>query len=272
MSSKIAVAMSLYKSDRIDNVNKAIYSILNQSFSDLVLFLQVDGSINEEVKELVSKYSLDDRVKVFFNEENKGLAYRLNAIIDLVVDDPSFAFIARMDADDIARNDRFQLQVDFLLKNAHISVIGSDVIEIDESDRHVFYKSMDSEHSVMYSRIIKKCPFNHPSVMFRKSVFESGIRYDSKLKNTQDYYLWVDLIKNGFEFSNINEPLLYFRVDSDFHNRRGFDKAMNDVKSRMYAFKNLNNISASNLMHVALLFFLRIAPPKIKEIAYKKFR
>ncbi|WP_263641611.1 hypothetical protein [Vibrio diabolicus] len=45
-----------------------------------------------------------------------------------------YLYIARMDADDICNLERFDKQVDFLKKNAQISVVGSDVIEINEED------------------------------------------------------------------------------------------------------------------------------------------
>jgi hypothetical protein len=94
----------------------------------------------------------------------------------------------------------------------------------------------------------------------------------SSLKNTQDYYLWVDLVKDGCLFANINETLLKFRIDENFHQRRGLKKAMNDLKSRLYSFKILKNYSISNVLHVILLFILRVSPAWIKKLAYKKLR
>ncbi|MDV5059493.1 glycosyl transferase, partial [Vibrio diabolicus] len=120
--------------------------------------------------------------------------------------------------------------------------------------------------------IIKRCPFNHPSVMFRMSVFEDGFRYKSELMNTQDYYLWVDLLAAGKNFANINEPLLMFRINESFHSRRGFKKAMNDLNSRIYAFKKLDVLNLSNIIHTISLFLLRIAPTSIKKWAYKTLR
>lgn len=56
------------------------------------------------------------------------------------------------------------------------------------------------EHEKIKKNVIKKCPFNHPSVMFRNLIFEEGFRYKDSLKNTQDYYLWVDLLAAGKRF------------------------------------------------------------------------
>lgn len=273
--SNVAVAMSIYKNDSVKYVKLCLDSILSQTYFNYHIYIQVDGCIEPEVYDLLVSYKEkhDDIFSISFDSDNKGLAFRLNQIIDKVVDNGNYSFIARMDADDVCDASRFMTQVNFLKDNPNVDVVGSDVIEIDSDGNEVFYKKMDSEHSTIESKLIKKCPFNHPTVMLRTSVFANGVRYKSELKNTQDYYLWVDLIKLGYVFSNINRSLLYFRVNEDFHNRRGFDKAMNDVRSRFYALRELPyTFTFSNSIHIFLLFALRVSPSFLKKIVYKKFR
>ncbi|MGR5094954.1 glycosyltransferase [Vibrio maritimus] len=273
MTKKVAVAMSVYKSDSFDNLKLAIDSILQQSYECLDFYIQVDGYIESSCRELLDSYSDLENVFVTFNKENKGLAFRLNTIIDNVVEKGHYKYIARMDADDISFYNRIELQVQFLEDNKNVSVVGSDVIEISDSGKEIFHKRMFYSHDDIAKKIIKKCPFNHPTVMFRESVFSNSLaRYKNELKNTQDYYLWVDLLASGHKFANLPNALLYFRVNGDFHSRRGFDKAMNDLRSRVYAFQKLDVLSASNFVHMLLLFLLRISPVKIKEMAYKYLR
>ncbi|ANQ18447.1 glycosyl transferase [Vibrio natriegens] len=264
--------MSIYKSDVDIYVKKSIDSILSQTYRDLFLYVEVDGEIPDSIKKILLDYEGYENVSITFNENNLGLAYRLNSIIDKAVSTGSFSYLARMDADDISDRSRFKKQVEFLEANQDISVVGSDVYEISSNEELMFYKKMDSSIETIKHNIIKKCPLNHPSVMFSMSVFHEGYRYQSHLKNTQDYYLWVDLLAAGKVISNINEPLLYFRVDDAFHTRRGFGKAVNDVKSRLYAFKKLNALTLSNSIHLALLFALRIAPAFAKKWAYRNLR
>lgn len=271
MENKIAVALSIYKSDTVEYLEESIFSILNQTYSNFDLYIKVDGMVSSKVYDYLNSLNYDN-VFLDFDSENKGLAFRLNQIIDTVVKKGTYQFIARMDADDISDLNRFSEQVDFLLSNPNVDVIGSDIIEIDENGVELFYKRMDSNFNDIKNRIIKRCPFNHPSVMFRTNIFNEGFRYNSDLMNTQDYYLWVDLLAGGKVFSNINKPLLKFRVNSLFHSRRGFNKAVNDVKSRLYAFKKLDVINFSNIIHVISLFILRISPTNVKKIAYKLLR
>jgi hypothetical protein len=274
MKNNVAVLMCVYEKDNLIFFKESVQSIINQTFDDLILFIYVDGPIFGIKKDYLECLDAESsKIKVVFGIKRLGLAHGLNCLLDLVCVESDFDYIARMDADDICRLDRIAIQVDFLQKNKHISVVGSDVVEIDESGNTLFYKKMEAKHLELSSNIIKRCPFNHPSVMFRQNVFfNDSARYISSLQNTQDYYLWVDLLKTGHLFANINEPLLEFRIDKNFHSRRGLKKALNDFKSRVYAFQELKCYSFSNFIHTVLLVILRISPSVIKKIAYNKFR
>ena len=37
----------------------------------------------------------------------------------------------------------------------------------------------------------------------------------------EDYYLWLKLISNDYVVENIEEPLVWMRVDSNLYKRRG---------------------------------------------------
>ncbi|OCH52805.1 glycosyl transferase [Vibrio sp. ZF57] len=273
MYKKVAVAMSVYKSDIAENIKLSIDSILGQSYSNLDVFIEVDGYISEDCVELLNLYSKLDNVFVNFNSENRGLATRLNSIIDKIIEIGEYTYIARMDADDIAFTERITEQVNFLDENSEVSVVGTDLIEISDSGEEIFHKKMYYDHHSISIAIIRKCPFSHPTVMFRENVFsKSYIRYKPELMNTQDYYLWVDLLSAGHIFANIPRPLLYYRVNDDFHSRRGWNKAMNDLRSRVYAFKKLDVLSFSNVLHTLMLFLLRISPSFVKSAAYKFLR
>jgi glycosyltransferase involved in cell wall biosynthesis len=269
---KVAIAMSIYKADKFLFIKECIESLKCQTYKNLTVFIMVDGQVNNEVENYLKALNEDVFFDITFNSTNLGLAKRLNQIIDKVLAIGSYTYIARMDADDVCEPLRIEKQVNFLGINPEISVVGTDLIEIDFDGVHLFYKSMAKTNEILVKNIIKKCPFNHPTVMFRNTIFNKNYRYKASLKNTQDYYLWVDLVKAGYLFANINEPLLKFRIDENFHKRRGLEKAMNDLKARIYSFKTLKNYSVGNLLHVILLFILRVSPPTIKKIAYKRFR
>lgn len=262
--------LCVYNKDKPEFVSVAIESCLNQSV-DCSIYIYVDGKIDPVLDKCIESYSLYDSISIFRGEDNKGLAFGLNLLIDQCLSTDA-EYIFRMDADDISTRDRVEQQINFLCNNPNIDIVGSDVIEIDEQGNECFYKRMEPDSKELYKNIIKKCPLNHPSTAFRRVFFEQGLRYKEDLKNTQDYYLWVDALSHGFNISNINSPLLYFRVDEDFHQRRGFKKALNDLNARLYAFKKLDVNTMSNYVHTILLVTLRLSPSFVKKYVYKRFR
>ncbi|WP_079254041.1 glycosyltransferase [Endozoicomonas arenosclerae] len=264
--------MSIYKNDSAFALKKAIESLINQSFSKLILFIEVDGNVGDEIRSTLDTYSNNNHVEINYNSANKGLAFRLNQVVDKVVVFESVEYIARMDADDICHPDRFKKQVEFLSKNPEVDIVGSSVFEIDEKDMIQTYKAMPTSDSVLKKRLIKQCPFNHPTVMFRRRVFDDGNRYSSDLKNTQDYYLWIDLASKGYKFANIDEPLLAFRIDPEFHSRRGKKKAKNDYMAKVYAMEKLDKKNLKNWSYTFAIYGLRMSPSSISKLAYKYLR
>ncbi|MEY2344619.1 glycosyltransferase [Proteus mirabilis] len=77
-------------------------------------------------------------------------------------------FIARMDADDICEPTRFQKQIEYFESNPHVAVCGTQVTEFHDNG-YTQIKKNTNRTSHLYKNIIKRCPFNHPTVMFNLS-------------------------------------------------------------------------------------------------------
>lgn len=158
---KVAVIMSVYKGDALPYVILSVNSILNQTYTNLVFVIQVDGPVHPNVLDYLFDISKsDNRIVLIVSQANLGLAARLNQSIDYIEERGDISFIARMDADDISQSYRIEKQVNFLLANNDIDVVGSDVQEIDDKGAYLFYKRMPCSHEEIYRKFITKCPFN----------------------------------------------------------------------------------------------------------------
>lgn len=274
MTKYLAVIMSVYHGDKADWLNQSIQSVFSQTFKSFDFFLQVDGNIDDSLREVISFFEHKyQNFYVEFYPSQKGLAFQLNRSIDRANAQRRYDYFVRMDADDICDHQRFEKQISFFELNDSVSVLGTDTIEIDENGQEIFNKHMRGSHEEILKYIIKRCPVSHPTVMIKGSIFQDvSNRYNFRLKNTQDYFLWVDLIYKGYVFANLNEPLLYFRISKDFYSRRGFKKCFNEFYSRLYAMKKLKKISLSNIGFTVALFIMRLSPRYIKKIAYLKLR
>lgn len=270
---KLVVLMSVYHGDRLDFVLQSFTSLIKQQYAEFDIYIQFDGCIDPLVEEYLLSIT-DDRLHISMRPENRGLAYSLNELIDRALLAPEqYSYFARMDADDVCSLDRFLKQVQFLELNCCIDVVGSWCEEIDEENNSLFYKKLVTDDYSLKTNIVKRCPFIHPSVVFRRKIFEQGHRYNTNIHLTEDYYFWVDLASHGYLFANIPEYLIKYRINKNFYQRRcGYKKAIAETKSKFYAINVLNHKSVSNYLYAFATFFLRICPQSVARWIYSKFR
>ncbi|GGA78544.1 glycosyl transferase [Neiella marina] len=263
------VGMAVYAGDRVDWVALAIESVLRQTYQDFLLCVVIDGPIAPDMRDLLTKLDKEQqRMVLIESETNLGLAACMNGVIDYANEfSPSFFF--RMDSDDICFRGRLARQVKFFRDNPGVSVVGSSLVEIDEKGSSVGRRKMPKKHHEIMRFMPKRCSLNHPTIAIRYDVLEQGFRYNPQLQNTQDYFLWVDLAVAGFQFANINKPLLKFRRAKGFFKRRGLSKSFNEFRARLYAMKKLDRVSPGNLFYACSVFVIRMMPPPLLKFAYK---
>ncbi|MCD1216807.1 glycosyl transferase 2 family protein [Vibrio cholerae] len=271
-SMRVAIIMSVYRSDTLDNIRLSFSSILEQESEVPYIYIFRDGEVNINIQCYLDELSTLDNVYVIQSESNLGLSKALNILIDKVMLNEDVEFIARMDADDIARNKRIKRQVEFLIENPDIDICGTSCREFGASFA-LEEKHLPITHQELLDFSIVRCPFIHPSVMFRRRVFETGIRYPTDTALTEDMALWFELLVSGFKFANINEVLLDYRLNENtIKRRKGMDKALSEVKIRLYYMFKLKRISFKSILLILSRFAFHLLPDSIMKYAYKNVR
>ena len=202
-----SVVMCVYN-EQLADLKAAIDSISNQSYDDFEFIIVLDQPKNAALVPLVLDYaSKDRRIKVIKNDQNIGHAESLNRAIALA----QRAFVVRMDADDISHPNRLQVLYEQIDK--HTDVYFSQYHVIDEQGI-TLKKSlpMPAKTATLQKILKRKNIICHPTVMMRTEVIQKE-KY-SELLVSEDYDLWVRLIKSGYVFKGINEALLDYRVRS----------------------------------------------------------
>ena len=94
-----------------------------------------------------------------------------------------------MDSDDIAVSNRFELQLCVFMEHPDVSISGGQIEEFITSPDDVVGKRIVPKTDAELKEYMKRrCPFNHMTVMFKRSdVFEAG-NYQDWFWN-EDYYL-----------------------------------------------------------------------------------
>ena len=153
----ISVIMGVYNAEK--TVLRAAESILAEQ-EELELILIDDASTDGTPDVLGALKERDARVLLLRNDQNRGLAYSLNAGLHVARGE----FIARMDADDFSHAGRLAAQKKFLEENPSYAFVGSAANLAEQGKiygRRSFPAAPDEKE------LIRRCPFIHPSLMFR---------------------------------------------------------------------------------------------------------
>lgn len=206
----ISVIMSTYKEDE-RLLRESIESILNQTYRDFEYIIILDYPDNDVHKSVIEEYALkDDRIHFYINEKNMGLTDSLNRGLSLCHGE----YIARMDADDISLPDRLERQMKYLEKN-HYDLIGGITEMINENGSLLYsIKSVPTDPKKINKALRYSQCIAHPTWLGKKEVFEKNAGY-RHMPLCEDYDFTLRAVLNGFVISNLNEPVLKYRMTSN---------------------------------------------------------
>lgn len=203
--------MSVFNGEK--HLSKAIESILDQTFCDFE-FIIIDDASMDSSRDIIQTFARKDtRIRLIENHTNLGLAASLNIGIQQARGD----FIARMDADDISLERRFEKQIVVLRNNPDIYVLGTFVKVIDENGHYIRKFDVPYNPIEIFWNIVTgfKPAFIHPTVLIKKDFFAQIGLYNEDFRAGQDYELWSRLIISNYKpncVGNLPESLLLYRA------------------------------------------------------------
>jgi len=205
----ISVIMSVYN-EEVAWLKESIESILNQTYQNIEFIIIVDNPQNNALIDIIEDYSKKDiRIKFYINSENKGLIYSLNRAIDYC----SGKYIARMDADDISHLNRFEKQLNYLIKN-DLDLIGSN-INLFKNQRDFFYTTNKLITHKYLKKMLSKGTIGivHPTFFGKQEIFKK-LKYNYSL-HTEDKEFLARVFCNNYNVGNIRDTLLDCRYSNN---------------------------------------------------------
>jgi glycosyltransferase involved in cell wall biosynthesis len=203
----VSVIMSVYNQET--TIAEAIESVIAQTYTDWE-FIIIDDCSADRSLEIVKWYARQqDRIRVFENEHNMGLAASLNKGIKAA----QGKYIARMDGDDFSYRERLEKQVAFMRENPDVDILGTGAELIEENGDTIAYKNLPETHYELVANIYKICPFFHSSVIIRQEFLERSGGYNERLRRGQDFDLWSRMWCQA-TFHNLQEPLIRYQTNS----------------------------------------------------------
>ena len=214
---KYSVLMTVYTKDNPEYFKLALDSMVNQTYKPDEIVLVKDGPIVESLQKVIDAH-INAGVSIVQVQlpQNVGLGLALNAGIKVIKNE----LIARMDSDDYSMPERCELQVREFEKNPNLDVIGCPVKEfVGTIDNIVGERKVPLTNKEIYKFAKKRDPFNHPTVMYRKSAVEAAGCYSDYRKN-QDTDLWIKMLSNHVTCKNLEEAVFRFRFDEGTYKKR----------------------------------------------------
>jgi GT2 family glycosyltransferase len=269
--SKVAVVVSLYKNDTLRTLVPAIKSLCTQT-KKVDIFVQEDGLVKPEVDSYLEELKTEGKIYYLGKrEENLGIAPSYNELFEKVLQ-KDYEYIARMDSDDIAVQDRIEIQYNFMQKNKSIDVVGGYIQEFGDDFEYDKIVKYPLSHDEIFNFFSKRAPLANVTTFFRITYFQKAGLYPTTSPTNEDTLLWLNGFEKGCTFANINKTLVKVRVSKDFFTRRaGIKKAWSDLKDRALVIRTLRYNFTSYIYAVAL-FFVNIAPAYVKKFLYKVLR
>ena len=266
---KFSVVMAVYEKDNSEWLQAAVQSILNQTVRSDDIVIVADGPLTPALDAALHNYEANEKsISIVRLNKNQGLGNALNVGIDQAKNE----LVARMDADDIAVVNRFELQLAKLNADSKLAIVGGHIAEFTgDLDNIVAYRKVPVKHAEIKEFSRRRSPFNHPTVMYKKSVIQSLGGYDVTAIRIEDYDLWLRALSNGVVCANVDEVLINYRSTVDAMQRR---KTFTSLKSHINArhrFYKRGDISLTDFVYgVTTQTVLFVMPVRLASAAFKK--
>ena len=219
---KLSIITTVYNAEAY--LRKSLESVFSQTFQDFELILVNDGC-SDGSRDILLEYVARPNVRLLENQYNEGCPFGRNrALVEATGE-----YVAVHDADDISLPDRFRQEVEFLDEHKDVTFLGSHAVKISHTGSvlgYMHYPPPTTEEGFKCIVRYKLNPIIDPSCMYRRmAILENGgYTMDAELHTAPDFDLWCRLLSLGHHMSNIQEPLIQYRINPQGVTRSKRDK------------------------------------------------
>lgn len=209
---KVSVVLPFFNAEK--TLERAVRSILNQTFDDFELILVNNNSTDESANLAWLLAAEDKRIKLL-SEHQQGVTFAANKGNKAAIGQ----YIARMDADDFSHPERLQKQVELLDSHPEIGVASCLVRHVGHHENtEGLHKFVDWANSIQTPIEIRlncfiEAPVINPTVLYRRELLDQFGGYVHG-GFPEDYEMWLRWISHGVNIQKVPE-VLFDWYDSD---------------------------------------------------------
>lgn len=262
----LAALVTVYHRIVPEELSQALESLAAQTRPADEIVIVEDGPIGEGLRTVVDAFvGKRPEARTVVLARNRGAGPASAAGMATITSE----LVARLDADDIARPERFARQVAFFDAHPDVDVLGTALAEFaEEPGDGDKVRTLPETHDEItrYARI--NSPVNNPSVMMRVAAVEKAGGYRD-VHHMEDYDLYARLLASGARFHNLPEPLTWFRVSPDQFARRtgrGMFAAERQMQRNLVSYGLISRPRA--VLNLAVRTAYRLLPTALLTRAY----
>lgn len=206
--SKISVFVACYNYGRF--LPKCLNSILNQTRkTDEILV--VDDASTDNTPEIIKPYL--GKVKYIRHKKNIGSQKMFNVGVTIAKGD----YILAISADDWLRPQMLEKEASILDRNPEVGLVYSQAFTVEQGQKRLIVARPAGKESYIGRKedfkllLTQGCFIPAMTVLVRKKVYDHLGSWDTKLKFSQDYEMWIRIAKH-YALAYIAEPLAYYRI------------------------------------------------------------
>ena len=175
--------------NRAETINRAVTSVLSQSYSKLEIII-VDDASTDNTYEVVKEIS-DERVKYFKLESNLGGAGARNFGIEKA----KGSFIAFQDSDDEWLPNKLKSDLELFAKDEKIDCLFSRYWQVDGKFSKLIPMKSSIDNNKLYSDLLVRNLIGTPTAIVKAEVFDKVLGFNASLPRYQDWELFIRIAK-----------------------------------------------------------------------------
>ena len=211
----ISVLLPVYNSEKY--IERAVYSILNQSYSNVELIVCDDGSSDKSYSIVKSLAKKDKRIRLFKNKGNLGKVATINLYKKYCLGE----YITIHDSDDYSDEKRFEYLLNEFKKDNELNMVGSYCHIVSEKGKRLRIDERETDYFLILERLVINSQFNGATVLMKKKAWDEAGGYRKYFNNYayEDYDLTAR-IALAYKAINIALPLYFYRQHSHSFSKR----------------------------------------------------
>lgn len=246
ITSEPLVSIIMLTYNRVQYLEKAIKSVISQTYTNWELIIIDDGS-TDTTAALVKNIE-ESRVRYIKHENNAGLHARRKESLSY----PKGSYVAVLDSDDFwISSTKLQEQVDWLEEHIDCVLVGTFASLVDTEGTAFGTAKYETGDVTIRNKILQRNQFTHSAVMIRRDALQQTKGYQPIL--AEDLELFLQLGKLG-TFANIPAPMTAHRVHEQSENDHGIKmcSAVHKIIARHQTYPHYKK--ARSLSYTRLLY------------------